>query len=208
MRKSTLHHTTFRPVLVSHEPLMQVLVYKTSYELMYSLGRFQEFYENPVLAGNVFSRQDLQDWQPDYYVKWGGCNFPWHVAKEIGIVNRDKWNLDRHEVEAFINMKEDRYVVGVHLEAGKNMVDILKHERAHAFFHAFSDYQKKIRKLADQQPKITTKVFNRLRKMGYGDNVLLDEYQAYAIGGVDPKGPVKEDSQVVRYVSKLEIPNR
>ena len=175
-----MQRKVFKPVGVFIEPLMQVLVYPTQYQLMYSLGRFQEFYENPELRDKVFSREDLQEWQPDYYVRWNGCNFPWKVVAEF---NRLRFVPDAHEQEFLRIVLPLRYVVGVHLGMGEEMAGTMRHERMHAYYASDGDYRNRLQGLADKETAISTRVFEALLKRGYGHNVLLDEYQAWAVNG-------------------------
>ena len=177
-----MQRKVFKPVGVFIEPLMQVLVYPTQYQLMYSLGRFQEYYENPDLAGRAFSREDLQRWQPDYYIQWCGCNFPWRVAREISN-RRNQFCLDVHEMAALNVMIPGRYIVGTHLGRGEEMVSVLDHERMHATFDGDEKYRAQLKKLADKEADFTAAVYAALATIGYGMNVWLDEYQAWAVSG-------------------------
>lgn len=174
---------------------MTVLVYETQYELMYSLARFQEFYENPVLAGKVFSRQDVQNWQPDYYVKWNGCNFPARVPERFRL-SSNAWDLDVHEEHALSEMPVGSYIVGVHLGSGEGMKKTLLHERAHALYAAEPQYMNKCRDLVMGMGYDQCQAWQYLETKGYGRDVIPDEIQAYTVcGWRDEMGPKHEPLQ-------------
>ena len=168
----------FRPTLVHHEPLLTALVYPTQYQLMYGLARFQEFYENPALQGRIFTRQDVQDFQPDYYVRWNGCNFPAQVVDHFHH-HYQEWRLDAHEEAALASMPRDRYIVGLHL--GADIQKVLLHERAHALFAASPQYREAVEKAwwaelrADERATIQAELLGR----GYSEKVVIDEWHAY-----------------------------
>lgn len=192
----------FKPVGIFQEKYSQILVYATQYELMYSFARLQEFYENPVLAGKVFTRQELQDWSPSYYTNWNGCNVPWPVALDF-LTKKDRFKLDEHEKALVNSLVSNKYVIGVHLEEGKEMVGTIKHENAHARFAYDKTYREMVTRLAKKQPAITKRVFDVLRKEGYGDNVLLDEYQAYMVNGwKDLEGNFAINSLLAKWIRK------
>jgi hypothetical protein len=67
-----------------------------------------------------------------------------------------------------------KYVVGI-----ANQKD-LAHELAHAKFYLDSDYKNKIINEWNGLDKNTqTYLYNFLKKLGYSDKVIIDEYQAY-----------------------------
>ncbi len=67
-----------------------------------------------------------------------------------------------------------KYVIGI-----VNQKD-LAHELAHAKFYLEPDYKNKIINEWNNFDKQTqTYLYNFLKKLGYSDNVIIDEYQAY-----------------------------
>ncbi len=183
---------TFKPSEVIHEELMDILIYNTRYELMYSLGRFQEYYENPVLKGKVFTRLDLQDWQPDYYIQWSGCNFPPYVINELR--DNPAWNLDRHEKDALSNMG-NKYTIGVNRE--DEMEKVILHERAHALFSHSEEYRNLIHGFILKNLASTADAFKNLTEAGYHNDVLADEMQAYLISDTN-RFDIDRDNEVYR----------
>lgn len=155
--------------------------YKSQYELMYSMARFQEFYENPYLKNKLFIRQDLQDIQPDYYVNWNGCNFPSVIFDKMIY---HKFEFDRHELVILdFCSKHKKYIIGIH----SNNRETLEHELAHAKFYNNHDYRSSviahINKFKREFPKDWKMLTDRLTEMGYDETVFYDEIQAYAICG-------------------------
>jgi hypothetical protein len=192
-----------KPIGVFNEILMDVLVYETQYDLMYALARFQEFHENPLLHGQVFSRQKLQTWQHDYYIRWNGCNFPATVVEAMR-GNPDAWQFDGHELEALRHMRPDMYIVGLHLKS--DFRNVLLHERAHALYASKPSYRNMVHDVIREESE--KEAFNKLRDMGYGDNVLHDEYQAYTVHGWEEKLPgipvdLKLRNHIRRYYGDL-----
>jgi hypothetical protein len=185
--------STFAPVDVLSDHFMAVLRYPNQYELMYSLGRFQEYYENATLKGTVFTRAQLESLAPTYYTSWSGCNFPSEVVKTVGA-----WpDLDEHERAALAAMPADTYIVGIHLEH-KNPAGVLAHERAHALWAAREDYRDLVTEMLDHHYTQIARDEMRaaLLAAGYHPSVLLDEIQAYhqhgwakMLGGVAPMCP-------------------
>lgn len=177
---------TFTPV-VRHYPHMTALIYPRRYEVMYALARFQEHYENKFLAGKYFTRQDLQDLEPDYYVSWNGCNFPPSIVDKFRIVD---WGLDRHERVALANMPQGHYIAGAHDElAPPDLKAILKHEYAHALYYAEAWYMDEINAVIDGLLADTryAGVIAKLSSM-YAEHVIYDEFQAYAWSGWEKLG--------------------
>ena len=164
---------TFTPKIILHKYAVE-LQYNSQYELMYSMARFQEFYENPYLKCKSFTRQDLQDISPDYYISWNGCNFPKEIINCVP-------KLDRHELLIHdICSKLDKYIIGTH----RDRPDVLKHELAHARFHCDGLYYANLMAHFGTH-KSYGDVTLKLVEMGYHISVIPDEIQAYAVRGWD-----------------------
>jgi hypothetical protein len=156
--------------------------YKSQYELMYSMARFQEFYENPYLKYSLFERMDLQDIQPDYYVNWNGCNFPPIIFDEM---NRVGFIYDRHElvIHDFCH-RQNKYIIGVH--SNKKNLD---HELAHAKYYSDSIYRGHVCNTIDRINENKIKLLReKLLSMGYDKSVIYDEIQAYSRSGWEKLG--------------------
>lgn len=176
----------FRPSSVLDDYFMTVLIYETQHQLMFSLARFQEFAENTVLKGTVFTREDLLKIQPAYYSSWNGCNFDWATVDAVS-----KWtDLDASEqvVVETLAGRSPKYVVGVHAANGPAAVtNVLKHERAHAIWAARPDYREGIADMLDFHYTQVSRDHMRaiLTDRGYHPSVHVDEIQAYHQNGWD-----------------------
>ena len=198
-----MENNIFKPIGLMREKYINILVYKNQYELMYSLARFQEFYENPVLKF-PFSRVDVQDWQPNYYVSWNGCNFPPDILDHFR-KNAIEWDLDGHEKYVLDLLKdESKYTVGVNLES--SFVGTLKHERAHGFYFLCEDYREQVNALIDALwgSNKLLKEKERLLEMGYSEKVVKDEIQAYSYHGWEKISEDENPALMVELHKKYE----
>jgi hypothetical protein len=175
-----------------------LLNYDSQYELMYSLARFQEFYENPILKGKYFSREDLQLISPDYYISWAGCNFPSAVIIEmldLGFI------FDRHElVVCDLVRKSGLYVVvGIH----SNDRSTLSHELVHVLYCSNKKYAFEVGRIVNSDREEFGKLRKYLLGMGYDDSVIIDEINAYCVGLVKHGGLRSKYSKVLRSLFKV-----
>lgn len=174
-----------------------LLNYESQYQLMYSLARFQEFYENPILKGKVFSREDLQLISPDYYILWSGCNFPSKVIIEMLDFG---FTFDRHELVVYdlVCGSDLSVVVGIH----SNDCSTLSHELVHVLYYSNREYALEVERVV----KSDREEFGRLREyligMGYDDSVIVDEINAYCVGLVKHGGLKSKYSKVLRALYK------
>ena len=77
-----------------------------------------------------------------------------------------------HLLSKYIN--DCKYVIGIY-----NNKDI-KHEMLHAKYYIDKEYKEKINKeWTDLAPNIREYLTKFLKKLGYSDHVIIDEYQAY-----------------------------
>jgi hypothetical protein len=77
-----------------------------------------------------------------------------------------------HLLSKYIN--ECKYVIGIY-----NNKDI-KHEMLHAKYYIDKDYYQKINKEWNEiEPNIKEYLTKFLKKLGYSESVIIDEYQAY-----------------------------
>jgi hypothetical protein len=160
---------------------------KTQYELAISFMRLQEFYESsfPEIQGNHFTFEQYMDRYAEefgdfsYTSDWDGFNIPGHVVIQFFKIFTD---LSDHEkelksfLEPALNIKKKTafYVIGIHNNAA------LDHEIAHAMYYITLEYTSTMNAITDTIPKF---IYNRMKKvllkMGYCDNVIRDEIQAY-----------------------------
>jgi hypothetical protein len=171
------------------------VVYDTQYELTMSFVRLQEFYESPKFKGQYFTLEEYMDYWAgnfgngsfDYPVRWSGFNIPgkvlsnWIEAFEEGVLREKELILINRLRKVFKRDKkslEEVYIIGAY--KGKDCRSVIDHEMAHAFYNLNSKYRNDMNKLiesCDSSPVINAK--SKLIDMGYCEDVILDEIQAY-----------------------------
>jgi hypothetical protein len=151
--------------------------------------RLQEYYESPVFGGRPFSIKEFSDWYSmeygafTYAQDWAGFNIPSWVLKPFlsGDFN-PLTKKERNLLGFFKNNTDKFYVIGVSKD-DYECSDVLKHEFVHGLFYTNDRYrQDVITCLKDHQPKV---IISALEDLGYGDNVIDDETNAYLL--VEPK---------------------
>lgn len=168
------------------------LVYSSSPALMEALLRFQEYYESPQFAGKVFTVKEFKKWYTKnsikgqktgkftYYTDWGGCNFPGEITERFFKGDFDP--LSKQEQEVLKELEPYRgkqhYVIGLGAEKD-DIREVLLHECAHAMYK----FNKKYRTQAHQiiNSKTEPDLAKMLLRMGYCEQVIDDELQAFAI---------------------------
>lgn len=166
-----------------------ILEAKTQYELAITFMRLQEFYESsfPEIRGNYFTFEQYMDRYAEefgdftYTSDWSGFNIPGHVVKQFFKTFTD---LSEHEkelkkfLEPTLSEKKATafYVIGLQ-DKDK---DVLDHELAHAMYYIMAGYSSTMNTITNDMPKV---VYDQMKKvlleMGYGENVVQDEIQAY-----------------------------
>lgn len=78
------------------------------------------------------------------------------------------------EIYNFVKKNNIEYIIGVY--SGKS----IQHERLHAKYYLDAEYKKKIDDEWEQMDaKKREKIMDFLKRLGYCDKVIVDEYQAY-----------------------------
>ena len=139
----------------------------------------------------------------DYPARWNGFNLPsnaiekWY-QKIYDQKNHDTWGGYRERekviVEAITSLYEKDYgkpvwgkrpkkyyVIGIHKGSSEEVKQgVIDHETAHALYYLYPKYRKMTNALLDGIPKRDYKsAASDLTIMGYGNNVIKDEMQAY-----------------------------
>jgi len=79
------------------------------------------------------------------------------------------------------------YLIGIDQSNGED-TNLIHHEMAHALWFADPSYKKKMTELINNMDKSTkTKMEQKIKGMGYGENVVNDEIQAYLSTGIIPQ---------------------
>lgn len=174
------------------KPGVFAVVADTSQELARLFVRFQEHFESPKFKGKYFTLDEFKNWYKDYtnsktftyYNDWGGFNVPSTVIEPFiegkfgKLSTREKWLLSN--IKKSVNPGEKYYVIGY----PENNSNTIKHELAHAKFYLNSFYNMSVLMAIGAVNKNTIKnIFKYLAKLGYGDNVWIDELHAYVLTG-------------------------
>ena len=78
------------------------------------------------------------------------------------------------EIYNFVKKNKIEYIIGVYSEKS------IQHERLHAKYYLDSEYKKKIDdEWEEMDAKKREKIMDFLKRLGYCDKVIVDEYQAY-----------------------------
>ena len=171
------------------------LNFRTQYDLTSTFVRLQEFYESPYeeIKGKYFTLETFMDKYAkefgnySYNTDWNGFNVPGNVVEEF--YKLFGWNMRSKEAKLKNILQEDInsiykfYVIGTH-----GIDDItLSHEIAHALFYLNENYKTEMLNCINNN--IYQNEFNKFKKqllkMGYCDEVLNDEVQAYLSTGLN-----------------------
>ena len=167
-----------------------LLEFNTQKDLALAFCRVEEYYEgNPKVNRKYLTMEQFIDafMEPngklDYFHFWSGFNIPGNVYMEWANKNcadRTKWELALAEaICRNLDLSKPFYVIG----GKKGDMEVIDHEIAHALYYMNPDYKTEMVKLTSdlskELPKEYKKMVTGLKKMGYGENVIRDEIQAY-----------------------------
>lgn len=182
-----------------------VVVVEDSYERAMLFLRCQEFYESPFpqFKGKHFDVFEYMNYYrkqnvPGYFSytqDWVGFNVPGDIVEECTNYALDD-NSDISSTPYDYVMKEiidtvkgqlqdeNRwYLIGVNGEEGR----IMEHEISHGLFYVNSEYKEKATSLVRSLPDdIINNMSYLILSMGYCEEVIDDEIQAYLSTGVTP----------------------
>lgn len=164
----------------------------TQYELTSLFMRPQEFYESPFeeIRGKVFTVETYMDRYVkeydtfNYNTKWSGFNLPDHALRDF--FHKFYWNNEpllkkEHQLrllfEEELKYNDQFYVIGTFKQDHPNTIE---HEIAHALYYLYDDYHFNVTQLVRDIPlKLHRKLKTKLKEVGYGENVIVDEIQAH-----------------------------
>ena len=180
----------FEHTLKEVYPNIFLLEMTSQNDLANTFARCQAFYEWDAFRGKKFNLQEYFDWysvnHPDlkpYQEEFYGFNVPSDVIYDCYKINDERNQYDNFFLEIIDNIKEKTnnfYLIGV--VKGDEMT--LNHELAHGFFWADKSYRDDMTELVNSLPN-KKELFDILSKeRGYGDNVLIDEAQAFLSTGL------------------------
>ena len=164
--------------------------FKTQKELALAFCRVEEYYEgNEKVRGKYLTLEDFidafttDDGKINYFNYWTGFNIPGNTFSEWFKKNssqQTKWELALvQEVSKKIDFTKPYYVIG----GKKGDMNVIDHELAHALYYMDKAYAATmidvIYRFYKYHRKEYSKMVKKLKKMGYGENVIKDEVQAY-----------------------------
>lgn len=173
-----------------------LLVFNTQYELTSTFLRFQEYYESPEFRGKIFRLKEYKEWYSklkgsfSYYTDWSGFNIPSYVLepfyqKEFKRISKK----ERVILDMFKKEKSDFYIIGICINRKKDNKKMkedtglaIKHELAHGLFYTNESYRNKVLETINKFNVNKIKKSINSSAVGYCDEVLDDEVNAYAIG--------------------------
>ena len=176
--------------------------FDTQYYLTSSMMRVQEYYESPFkgIRGEFFKTEQYMDMYANhkndrefsYFTDWSGFNIPGNVLLafyekfKYDLLLKEKNLFDlillfRHEEKIFKN-KNQFYVIATF--KGKEEMSAIRHELSHAYWYLHKKlYADASRELLKDKRSIEPKALYTIKKslldMGYCEEVLDDEAQAY-----------------------------
>jgi hypothetical protein len=170
------------------KPGVFAVVVPDTYDRCMLFLRVAEYYESPNIK---FKNTNFNIWEFikqyqggsfSYTRDWDGFNVPLKVAREC-MSHELPWSTpyDLHmaKILTHINYKlKDGYIIGV----DSLYSDTMKHEICHALYYLNEDYRDKVKKLiSDIDPMDYFTMRENLISIGYSQEVITDEIQAYLI---------------------------
>lgn len=167
-----------------------LLEFNTQKDLALAFCRVEEYYEgNPKVNGKYLSFVEfidafmIDDGKLDYFHYWTGFNIPGNIFIEWSQKNMSEktyWeNALAYAVHSKLNLEKPFYIIG----GVKGDIEVIDHEIAHALYYMNPEYKDMMDTANYQFYKNLrgeySKMVKALKKMGYGDNVIKDEVQAY-----------------------------
>ena len=180
------------------KPKIFHLLFKDRVKMCLSLIRFAEFFESPFkeIKNKKFSlvkyieiyikKTKNSNLHFTYPGDWSGFNFPSDVFFEAVKVNND---LNEYETEVLkaineLKKKEDEF----YIIASSSQDSVLKHEIAHGFWYINQEYKNEMKNLLKTLTKNEKKLFfKKLKSIGYCNEVIEDETQAYLSTGLSER---------------------
>lgn len=158
---------------------------RTRQDLAATFMRFQEYYESPVFKGRVFGVDDFTRWYAlrygafTYDKDWCGFNIPAKVIEPFKYGQFDPLtSQERNLLDICKDARGDFYIIGV-ASGAEYFAETVKHEFAHGAFHINSEYREEVERCVGGY---NIKSVNKgLRRMGYCDDVVVDETNAYVL---------------------------
>lgn len=172
-----------------------LLQFESRYDLALHFVRAQEYYEspNPKFRGQIFDIWDYMEWYSKghnnnftYATDWEGFNVPGKVLcelyeKTITLPGLNKYDYFMKNVCDFIAKQlngDNFYLIGATFD--ENSEAVIKHEIAHALWALSKKYrEEQTENIKQSNQKTINKLKNNIMELGYTEDVLDDEVQAF-----------------------------
>lgn len=180
------------------KPKIFLAEFEDSYDMCMTFCRYQEYYEspNPKFRNKDFDMLTFMKWYSGFHGKgnftyptdWVGFNIPSKILKRCSIGLPD-YNVYDEVMENIIDAIEDKkhiltngkyYLIG----ALKGNERTVRHEVAHGMYYINKSYKKEMLELVNNLSlKFRDDFYKALKSVGYTDQVLPDEAQAFLSTG-------------------------
>jgi hypothetical protein len=177
--------------------------------------RYQEFYESDsdTFRGKGFKWYDYVKYYKEktkkdyfsYHEDWAGYNMPCTSIESCKALIPDLnfYDLIMFSIVDTIREKvggDNFYLIGIDQSTGDDL-SLIYHEMAHGLWFVNSVYKRKqMKNIENMEPRLRTGMEKKISGMGYGQNVIDDEIQAYLSTGIIP------DMARLKDVKKAQIP--
>lgn len=170
------------------------LVFDDKYEMAMLFLRYEEFYESPKYRGRKFTLAEYISWytkKPEspglfnYHNDWTAFNLPAKIIKEVhdlGIQDPNHYDSIMLGLYGMMTSQdEDPYLIGYKKGSTAN-----SHELSHAMYYLSKNYRDDVQAILkdDNLTGIVWLFSEALRDIGYHDNSIEDEIQAYINTGL------------------------
>jgi hypothetical protein len=161
--------------------------------------RYQEFYESDSdsFRGKSFKWNDYIKFYKDktkrdyfsYHEDFAGYNVPCDTieACKAKIPDLNIYDMIMFSVTDTIKKlvgDSPYYLIGIDQDNGDDP-SLIFHEVAHGLWFSDPDYKNKMtEQIKNMDPKVKDKMIDKIKAYGYGDNVYMDELQAYMATGL------------------------
>jgi hypothetical protein len=161
--------------------------------------RYQEFYESDSdsFRGKSFKWNDYIKFYKDktkrdyfsYHEDFAGYNVPCDTieACKAKIPDLNIYDMIMFSVTDTIKKlvgDSPYYLIGIDQDNGDDP-SLIFHEVAHGLWFSDPDYKNKMtEQINSMDPKVKDKMIDKIKAYGYGDNVYMDELQAYMATGL------------------------
>ena len=160
------------------------LTFPTQKDLTFTMCRPQEFYEcnSNKLRGKNFTFEELVDHYTDelgyltYFSYWSGFNLPSHILEQFF----NTFELTEREQKLRTVTKEYKNKPYYVIATKKDDVETLRHELVHAHYYLNPVYKQEANTLVKHmRPELRKDLAKILKELGYSQNVMIDEINAY-----------------------------